>query len=177
MMKSYALLAFMILALHINAQNRTNIWELSYSTDTMYPNSEMRYINGLMDTNSVTRIMSMFVANTSICDTDGNLLFYTNGLTIGNRNYDTLYNAVDFNPGTATFIYEPGGMGTCQGAVIIPDPADNDRYYIFHETGEYFFVNNTSELQPLHLSYSVVDMNLDDVLGGIVDTLKNVHII
>ncbi len=69
----------MILALHTNAQNRTNIWELSYSTDTMYPNSEMRYINGTMDTNSVTRIMSFFNTNTSICDTAGNLLFYTNG--------------------------------------------------------------------------------------------------
>lgn len=51
------------------------------------------------------------------------------------------------------------------------------RYYIFHITGEDFIANNTYEVQPLHLSYSVVDMNLDIGLGGIIDTLKNIHVI
>jgi hypothetical protein len=178
MMKSYALLAFMILALHINAQNRTNIWELSYSTDTMYPNSEMRYINGLMDTNSVTRIMSLFNTNTSICDTAGNLLFYTNGLTIGNRDYDTLYNAVNFNYSEwATNNDDPIGLSACQGALILPYPDHDTLYYVFHITGTSFFANNQGEVQPLYLSYSVIDMNLDDGMGGVIDSLKNVHII
>jgi hypothetical protein len=55
-MKYYTFLALITCVLHTTAQNRTNIWELSYQTDLMYPNSEMRYINGIMDTNSVSRM-------------------------------------------------------------------------------------------------------------------------
>lgn len=126
-----------------------------------------------MDTNSIYRVMSFFVTNASICDTSGNLLFYSNGLTIGNRNHDTLENSENFNPGWATDFYEPIGMGNCQGVLILPDPGDEKRYYVFHESGESFIAYNMYQVQPLHLSYSVIDMNLDGGMGGVVDSLKN----
>jgi len=159
------------------AQNRANVWEFSYTYAQDSPKCELKYLNGIMDTSSIQRVMSFFISDASICDTNGNLLFYSNGLTIGNRNYDTLYNAVNFNPGWATDFYEPEGMGTCQGTLILPAPASDSHYYIFHETGEHFIAYNTYQIQPLHLSYSVVDMNLDDGLGGVVDTLKNKYVI
>jgi hypothetical protein len=170
-------LFFLLFQLLCFAQNRTNVWELSYQFLPGYPTSEMKYLNGYMDTSSVLRKMAFFVTNTSICDTGGNLIFYTNGLIIENRNYDTLENAVNFNPGWATDFYEYGGMGTCQGILILPDPGNHMRYYVFHESGESFFAYNTYQVQPLHLSYSVVDMNLDGGLGGVVDTLKNKYAI
>lgn len=121
--------------------------------------------------------MSFYNTNASICDTNGNLLFYSNGLTIGNRNYDTLYNAVNFNPGWATDFNEPDGMSTCQGVLFLPDPGDYQRYYVFHETGESFFAHGANQVQPLHLNYSVIDLNLDGGLGGIIDSLKNKYAI
>jgi len=130
-----------------------------------------------MDTSNVYRPLQFFDTDASICDTSGNLLFYSNGLTIGNRNHDTLENAVDFNPGWATTFYEPDGLAACQGVLILPDPESSQRYYVFHETGEQLIAHNTYEVQPLHLSYSVIDMNLDGGLGGIVDTLKNKYAI
>ncbi|MBK6640358.1 MAG: hypothetical protein IPG39_03565 [Bacteroidetes bacterium] len=105
--------------------------ELSYSTDLAYPNSEMIFSDNTVDTQSVSRIMSIFDTNASICDTYGNLLFYTNGLTVSNRNHDTLQNAVNFNPGYATSFYEPYGMGISQGALIIPQPESDHHFYIF----------------------------------------------
>ena len=60
------------------------------------------YLGNNMDSNNVYGIMSIELTNGSICDTAGNLLFYSNGLTIGNKNYDTLKNAIDFNPGFVT---------------------------------------------------------------------------
>jgi hypothetical protein len=176
-MKLYLIFSFSFIWLCSQGQNRTNVWELSYSTNILYPNSELIFQSSNVDTHSVERVMSMFDTNTSICDTNGNLLFYTNGLTIGNRIYDTLQNAVDFNPGWATTFYEPKGLATSQGALFIPFPGKDNLYYLFHLTGESFFANSQSEVQPLHLSYSIIDINLDSGMGGIVEGFKNVHII
>lgn len=63
-------------------------------------------------------------------------------------------------------------MSNCQGILILPDPGISTRYCVFHESGESIFSYGASEVQPLGLSYSVIDMNLDNGLGGIVDTLK-----
>ena len=159
------------------AQNRTNIWELSYSTDLINPNSEIRFHNGIADTNSVFRIMSFFLTDASICDTAGNLLFYTNGITIGNRNYDTLENAVNFNEGEQTTNDDPDGLSACQGAIFLPAPANDNMYYIFYITGLNFFAHNQYETQPLHLSYSKIDLQLDSGNGGIIDSFKNLHLV
>ncbi len=167
----------MLIIHYAQAQNRTNVWELGYFNTLVYPNCEMRYMSGAMDTISISRIMALNISNTSICDTLGNLLFYTNGLIIGNSEYDTLQNSINFNPGIITSNSEPQGMKNSQGALIIPDPGDMQRYYLFHESGEYFIAHNQNEAQPLYLSYSVVDMKFDGGLGRIVDTLKNVKII
>ena len=160
------------------AQNRTNVWELSYSTDLMYPNSEIRFqYNGIADTNNASRIMSFDLTDASICDTSGNLLFYTNGITIGNRNYDTLQNAVNFNDGEQTSVDDPDGLSACQGAIFLPAPGNEYLYYVFYITGLYFFAHNQSEVQPLHLSYSKIDLLLDNGNGGIIDSFKNIYLI
>jgi hypothetical protein len=172
-MKPFLFFVLLVVPFSLAAQNRTNVWELSYSNTIAYPNCEMKYLGGIMDTNQVVRSMSMFITNSSICDTNGNLLFYSNGLTIGNHNYDTLQNAENFNPGWATDFYEPDGMGINQSVLIIPYPNSMSRYYIFSESGEII----PNDIKPIHLSYSIIDMNLNSGLGGIVDTLKNKYAI
>jgi hypothetical protein len=176
-MKPLLFFVLLVVSFCLAAQNRTNVWELCYPWSPTSTKCELRYSNGAMDTSSVYRVMSFVNTNASICDTAGNLLFYTNGIAIGNSNYDTLQNSVDFNPGTLTDFNDPQGMTSCQGALILPDPGNSERYYVFHESGEGFIVSNIFQVQPLHLSYSVVDMTLDGGLGGIIDTLKNIHVI
>lgn len=172
-MSKFKSLLFLLIQTLSFAQNRTNVWELSYPLMPGNPTCELIYSNDIMDTTTVYRQMSFFTTNASICDTNGSLLFYTNGLIIENRNYDTLQNAVNFNPGWATDFYESVGLGACQGVLILPDPGNEKRYYLFHVSGESFIAYNTYQVQPLHLSYSVIDMNLDSGLGGVVDTLKS----
>lgn len=155
------------------SQNRTNIWELSYSTSLSIPNCEMKYDGFEMDTNLIYRVMSIGHTNASICDTGGNLLFYSNGLTIGNSNYDTLLNAENFNPGFTTDFYEPDGMLINQAVLILPFPDQINKYYIFSVSGDLI----SGDIQPLHLNYSVIDMDLEGGLGGIVDSFKTLHAI
>ena len=92
---------------------------------------------------------------TSISDTNGNLLFYTNGITVWNRNHQPMSNGnEDLN----------GHDSATQSAIIVPKPNDSNRYYIF-----------TVDEQASNdgLQYSEVDMTLNGGLGDIT-TVKNV---
>ena len=166
-----------LISVNLFAQNRSNVWELSYSINFNNPNSEIQFTNGIADTNAIFRIMAMAFTNASICDSAGNLILYTNGISIGNRNYDTLENSVNFNEGEQTTEDDLDGLVACQGAIFIPAPDSNKQYYVFYITGKTFVANNQLETQPLHLSYSKIDLTLDNGNGAIIDGFKNIHLV
>ncbi|MBK7667999.1 MAG: hypothetical protein IPJ32_12065 [Sphingobacteriaceae bacterium] len=95
-------------------------------------------------------IASNHVDNSStISDASGNLLFYTNGYTVWNKN-----NVIMSNGSGLIGDYTAG-----QCALIVPIPCSPDKYVIFHTT---MFSN------PGNLCYSVVDMTLNSGLGDVV---------
>ena len=141
-----------------------------------FPKFGLDFNSGTVDTFSLFRDMNFFLTNASICDTNGHLLFYTNGNYVANRNHDFMFNTTGFNPGDFTNENYPFGLGSEQGALIIPKPGNSDLYYIFHESADWIIHNSQSWELPLNLSYSLVDMTLDSGRGGITNS-KNVHII
>ena len=157
------------------AQNEDNIWMLGCEMPDH--NSGINFNFGQADTFTVVRDLCFFLTNASICDTNGQLLYYTNGCSINNRNHDTLFNSQNFNPGWLTNYYQPYGMGLPQGCLIVPRPNHYGQYYLFHESGEIVNVGIFAVAQPLNLSYSLIDMSLDNGLGGIAAGQKNVHAI
>lgn len=90
----------------------------------------------------------------AISDTSGNLLFYTNGITVWNSNHDTMPN------GTGLL----GGASSTQAALIVPNPGNKEQYYIF--TSDNYPPNNGYR-------YSIVDMTLDSGYGDIITSSKN----
>ncbi|MBR4274102.1 MAG: gliding motility-associated C-terminal domain-containing protein [Bacteroidales bacterium] len=92
----------------------------------------------------------------TFCDTVGNLLFYTDGRTVWNREHRVMLNGDGLI----------GHPSSTESAIIVPCPKKAHIYYVFvvdAERGE----NG--------LSYSLVDMTLDGGLGGITDE-KNIQI-
>jgi PKD repeat protein len=85
----------------------------------------------------------------SIADAKGNLLFYTNGRTIWNRNHDKMLDGDDL----------AGHESATQSAVIVPEPGSTTRYYVF---------TNTMPATNTGLIYRIVDMSRDGGLGGVV---------
>lgn len=155
------------------SQNRNNIWMIGGE----FPNHNcgLDFNSVVVDTFTVYRNLGFFITNAGICDTTGQLLFYTNGDYIENRNYQRLQNCTNFNPtitGDTTY-----GLNGCQAVLILPYPANPDKYYVFHLNGESFTAHSQGEFQPLRLWYSVVDMTLDGGLGGVVGNRKTVEII
>ncbi|WAC01865.1 hypothetical protein N7U66_18670 [Lacinutrix neustonica] len=90
---------------------------------------------------------------TSISDTDGNLLFYTDGRTVYNANHNVMLNGTGLK----------GDASSTQSAIIIPKPNNTDIYYIFTvDTPAIDFIDTG-------FNYFEVDMTLDGGLGGVID--------
>ncbi|MBV6443469.1 MAG: hypothetical protein EPGJADBJ_05225 [Saprospiraceae bacterium] len=101
--------------------------------------------------------------NAGICDDDGNLLLYTNGLMAVNSRHKIIEGSEDFNK---EGIYADSDYETLydnQGALILPFPEHPGQFYIFHmAVSEFAITMDTGARlyrQPLRLAYSIVDMN------------------
>ncbi len=90
--------------------------------------------------------------SSSISDSLGNLLFYTNGVTVYNKNHVAMAN------GTGLL----GNNNAGQVAIIVPQPSSPNIYYIF--TVDVFIGANG-------FRYHIVDISLNSGLGGV--TSKN----
>ncbi|MBQ0768980.1 MAG: T9SS type B sorting domain-containing protein [Bizionia sp.] len=93
----------------------------------------------------------------SISSKLGELLFYTDGVTVWNKNHQILSNGTGLT----------GDASSTQSAIIIPKPNSASIYYIFTVDGR---------AGSDGLRYSEVDMTLDNGLGAITST-KNVMLL
>ena len=97
----------------------------------------------------LTGSMNVFEGCASIADGSGNLLFYTDGMSIWNQNHAIMSN------GTGLF-----GSGTSsQSSVILKKPGIASQYFIFTMRGQ--------GVSP-GLNYSVVDMSLSAGQGSVI---------
>ena len=101
----------------------------------------------------------------SICDEDGKLLFYSNGCAVANRLHQIMPNGDSINHGE--FFSElwlddcRNGYPGRQDITILPDPGNEDGYYLIHKPAEI--------VGPMtNINFSYVDMSLDNNLGNVV---------
>ena len=96
----------------------------------------------------------------TISDKEGNLQFYTDGVTIYNRNHEVIE--------TGLF----GHKSSTQSAIIVPNPADKSIFYVFTAgEGGYLYSQNGSINTA---AYTIVNMCLNNGLGGVVQDKKNI---
>jgi gliding motility-associated-like protein len=93
----------------------------------------------------------------------GQLLFYTDGRKVWNTNNQVMPNGANLLGGF---------FNSCtQGALIVPFPEDNQRYYLF--TLEELEAQSVNPLADNGLRYSIVDMTLNGGLGDVQVTTMN----
>ncbi|MFZ9046698.1 MAG: hypothetical protein ACO2ZZ_12635 [Cyclobacteriaceae bacterium] len=95
----------------------------------------------------------------TVSDLNGELLFYTNGDTIWNKEHE-LMQVLD----TAGGINLGGDLSASQGALILPFMGDSTMYYVFSAREVYGD-------EPYRITYSIVDMKVDSARGAVV--IKN----
>ena len=109
--------------------------------------------------------------NTSISTPEGELLFFTDGFKVLNREYEIMENGDSLSPSDQlTFAYHIGLINE-DAAIILPFPERDDQYVIIHQGG--------SRVPPIDTDYgiretfySIVDMSYNDGLGKVIE--KNV---
>lgn len=144
---STLLLLFTSIAFNVFAQNEDNIWFFGNSAGLNFNTGIPTAIAGGATTASDGDNCS------AISDSVGNILFYSDGMTVWNKNNVTMYN------GTGLLGSSTGG----QCALIVPQPMSANIYYVF---------TLDAQAGPNGLHYSVVDMSQQAGLGAV--TTKNV---
>ncbi len=112
--------------------------------------------------------------NASICDKDGNLLFYTNGCAVANRNHEIMMNGDSINAGN---FFDSFWLGDCgngypgrQDITILPDPGNSEGYYLIHKPNYRDPTQNITIRK--NLNYSYINMNFNNNLGEVLS--KNI---
>ncbi len=151
-MKKVLVMVMMVLgSIAVYGQKQGNIWWLGGHTGVDFNNGVPQGI-----TFGSTSASSEGI--TSISDSSGNLLFYSNGQQIMNKNYQIMPNGDSLL----------GNISSTQSSVIIPKPESNRYFYIF--TVDDYWIDNLR----YGFRFSVVDNCLDSGLGDVIPTQKNI---
>jgi hypothetical protein len=108
----------------------------------------------------------LYPSSTSICDTKGEILFYTNGFEVFNKLDRKMPNGTNFNGGALSTPYFVGGCyPLTRSTTIIPFPKDTNKFYMFYENMEWLIEGNK---YPDKFRFLVIDKSLDNGLGDVV---------
>jgi len=154
-MRTWFLILILFNAVDSLAQNEENVWAFGQSFGIDFNNGSPTMIQTAIDGREGTA---------SVCNPAGQLLFYTEGSKVWNRNHNLMFNGNHLTaiPGIITGSDTmTATRSSSQGAVIIPMIDSPSKYYIFSLT--------SFEFGPMRgrLYYSVVDITLDGGLGGV----------
>ena len=156
-------LLFYAFASHpLHAQRQGNIWYFGEGKGLDFNSGNPVPINGgqvrgypiLMGDNTRAE------GSSAISDSNGDLLFYSNGQTIWNRENQAMPNGQGLS----------GFYSSTHAALIVPAPLSDTLFYVFTTSGL------ERNLQG-GLRYSVVNMCLDEGRGDVIDGQKDIRLL
>ncbi len=146
MKKFCVLIALSLLYTHGFTQGEANNWYFGSFAGMAF--------NGGTPTALTNGVLSTAEGCASISDKNGNLLFYTDGIKVWNRNHVQMTNGFGMN----------GDPSSAQSAIIVPKPGNANWYYIF---------TVAAAGGGAGFCYSELDMTANAGLGDVVAATKN----
>ncbi|WP_035654693.1 T9SS type B sorting domain-containing protein [Flavobacterium saliperosum] len=160
------------------AQGEANNWYFGSGAGIKFmPDGSVQPLSG--------GLLFTFEGCSSISNANGDLLFYSDGKTVWDRNHVIMPNG-NYNAGTGLL----GDPSSTQSAIIVPKPGNPDIYYIFtvdephHENAAVFPDQNTNVTPDQDdgfnngLTYSIVDLSITGSNGSIGDiTTRNSYLV
>ena len=151
MKKLFLLIA--LLPLMAISQREFDNWHFGYGVSMTFPSGGAPIVN-----NAGSSIYHN-EGSASVSDCSGNLLFYTDGSTVWNRNGGVMTNGTGLFANSSSIISVPA----TQGALIVKRPESTGIYYIF----------TASESRGIN--YSTINMNASGGLGEVI--IKNTPLV
>ena len=145
-MKIRIIFFFVLLSQLLFSQGEANIWYFGENAGLDFNSGNpVALTNGQLNT---------IEGCATISNSVGQLLFYTDGITIYNSNHQVMLNGAG--------LY--GDTSSTQSATIVKKPGSATLYYVF---------TIDEEVNPNGFCYSIVDMSLDGGNGAVTST-KNI---
>ncbi|MBK8563962.1 MAG: T9SS type A sorting domain-containing protein [Saprospiraceae bacterium] len=155
-------------------QLRDKLWLFGYEsnpTDLNFGGTNIDFTLTPPDIYYEYRPMDFQETNASVCDEQGNLLFYTNGIYVANKNHQQMQNGGGLSPGGLNSEWNTVGLLLPQGALTLPMPNHDSLYVLLHAS--YDLINFPGvDGVIITLYYSIINMNKNNGLGAVVE--KNV---
>jgi gliding motility-associated-like protein len=120
--------------------------------------------------------LNTFEGCSTISNENGNLQFYSDGVTIWDRNHNIMPNGTDLK----------GDESSTQSGLIVPHPSQANIYFLFtvdephnanFSTNDIIDVQGDGDGFNNGLNYSVIDMTLNGGLGDVVPGQKNIPLL
>lgn len=158
MITKFISLLFLLIPFYTNAQKQGNIWYFGDHAGLDFNNNPpLSLLNGQTDFPLPNHWNE---GCSSISDSSGNLLFYTNGMKVWNKEQQVMPNGNNLL----------GHSSSTQSTIIIPQPGNEQYFYVFTTDAE---ENNFQN----GLRYNVVDICHDNGLGDIMPSEKNIKLL
>jgi hypothetical protein len=181
--KNLLLGGLLCLSAAVFAQKQDYVWVMGRSN---YPDIIGEPWGGsILDFNSAPpynfynwRKLNFGGCNTSICDSSGQLLLYSNGCAIAGADDEILDNGDYINPGTlhnqfCYGLYNGGYISGYQSILLLPQPRRDSVYFMFHNIIENINVPNLGLTPtPVKFLYSKIDMRLNNGKGKVLEKNK-----
>lgn len=142
---------YSLITINTFGQNETNVW---YFGD----GAGLDFNAGVNPTILEDGELDAFEGCASICNEDGELLFYTDGMTVFRSDHQVMTNGFDID----------GNMSSIQSSIIVPSPANDGNIYLFALDTDFLLGGDYTGL-----SYSIIDMNQWDGYGAVTE-VKNI---
>lgn len=144
--KLFLLLGLVSSSMYLSAQKQASQWYFGQYAAIDFNSSTPKSINNSQ--------LNSEEGCVSVADANGNLLFYTNGVKIWNRDHRIMPNGASLR----------GNASSTQSSLVIRSIDNPDKYYVF-----------VVEREGMGgLSYSILDMSLDGGMGDILNGFKNI---
>ncbi len=152
----------------LKSQNQANVWYfgnyagLDFNYGTVTPLTD-----GQVVSENPTDAISE--GTTGVSDTAGNLLFYSNGVSVWNRRHRKMPNGTGL-----------AGNNSTSQTLAVPHPANENLYYVFSASPQGDIAPDTAKSGLRYNQkipgfwYSIIDLSADNGLGDV--TVKNVRL-
>ena len=145
-------------------------WIVGYDATSSTPEGEGTIIdfnNSPVAIDFLPLEINMGSTNTTICNEEGELLFYSNGCSIYNADHLLMENGDNINPGQVHDIQCDNGYTVSQGMISVPAPNSDNIYYIFHQ--HIIYETAPFDVKIDQLLYSTIDINANNGLGSVIE--------
>jgi len=151
-----------------HAQSFDNLWLAGYNEFPGVPgygHAQLRFQGDSVRAEPALLAFNLENTVAAMCDSAGQLLFYSNGCAVANRQHQIMPNGEGLNPGDLSdLVCGRKGYIVPQGAMVLPMPGKPGRYALLHMGATYDPVRKL-KLGPLY--FSEIDMALEGGMGDV----------